>query len=439
MNPRYERWRWITFGVTWLVYASFYFTRQAFSVAKTAMGPDDPSSPLTRQQMGDVDTAFQVTYMVGQFLFGPLGDRFGPRKILLGGALLSVAAAVASGYSTTFLAIALFAVAQGIAQSTGWSNCNKTMSSWFSLRERGRVIGWWCTCYTVGPAVSLPFCGMMMDHFGSTVAGSGGESVSTPFWPAAFWGGAAVVAAVGAIAFVMLRNRPEDVGLPPIEEYHGEPPSLIEGETPTDVAPERSGSLIAEVLASPTIWMLATSYFFVKLARYVFLLWGPMFVKESLGSDASTSAFTAAAMPIGGVFGVIGIGYVSDRVFQSRRAPAAVLSLLATAAIMMIGLTRLESTWGMAAFFFSVGVFLFGPDSVISATASIDFGTKRGSGTATGIVNGIGSIGSILGGWRPGMMTSGSDWTPLFQVLLIGLIVSAFLLAPLWRTKPPTA
>jgi len=144
-------------------------------------------------------------------------------------------------------------------------------------------------------------------------------------------------------------------------------------------------------------------------------------------------------MPIGGIFGVIGIGYVSDKLFQSRRAPAAVLSLLATAAIMFVGLTRLESAWAMGAFFFCIGLFLFGPDSVISATASIDFGTKRGAGTATGVVNGIGSLGSILGGLLPQMITTENDWAPMFRVLLIGLVVSACLLAPLWRTKPPTA
>ena len=76
---------------------------------------------------------------------------------------------------------------------------------------------------------------------------------------------------------------------------------------------------------------------------------------------------------------------------------------------------------------------------MISATAAIDFGTKRGAGTAAGFVNGIGSIGGILGGYLPGIMTTGVDWTPMFFVMLVGLVVSAIVLVPLWRTKPPTA
>ena len=78
MNPRYERWRWQTFGITWLVYASYYLTRKSFGVAKVAFA-SDPSVLLSRQQLGLVDSTFLATYAFGQFLFGPLVDRFGPR------------------------------------------------------------------------------------------------------------------------------------------------------------------------------------------------------------------------------------------------------------------------------------------------------------------------------------------------------------------------
>ena len=439
MNPRYERWRWITFGVTWLIYATFYFTRQAFGVAKVALS-DDSRVSLTRKELGYIDSTYLTTYMVGQFVFGPLGDRFGPRKILLLGMTLSVVAAVATGFSTTFWAFAAFSLLQGIAQASGWSNVNKTMSSWFSLRERGRVIGWWCTHYTVGAAVALPFAGWMMEVLGRAGTDEAGQPRIIPYWPAAFWGTAAVLGLVAMVSWLLLRSRPEDIGLPPIEEYHGEPKSLLEEELEEGkVVPEGSWKLVGEVLASPTIWMLASSYFSIKLARYTFIFWGTMFVDDALKSDPFTSSLIAAAMPVGGMVGVVGCGYVSDRLFQSRRAPAAVLSLVVSAAVMCLGLVNITDPYLMAGFLFLVGVFLFGPDSVISATASMDFGTKRGAGTATGVVNGIGSIGGILGGYLPGKLTTGGDWTALFAVLMIGLAVSACCLAPLWRTKPPTA
>ena len=39
---------------------------------------------------------------------------------------------------------------------------------------------------------------------------------------------------------------------------------------------------------------------------------------------------------------------------------------------------------------------------VISGAAAIDFGTSEAAGTATGFVNGCGSVGAILGGLLPG-------------------------------------
>ena len=49
LNPRYERWRWQTFGITWLIYASFYLTRQSFS-RRQGGDPDAPRSFADAQQ-----------------------------------------------------------------------------------------------------------------------------------------------------------------------------------------------------------------------------------------------------------------------------------------------------------------------------------------------------------------------------------------------------
>ncbi len=459
MNPRYERWRWQTFGITWLIYASFYLTRQSFSVAKVAL-PYDLGVSLSRSNLGDIDSIFLTVYMLGQFLFGPLGDRFGPRRILLFGMGLSVASAVGFGLSSTFAMFVLFAVLQGIAQSTGWSNTTKTMSAWFSINERGRVIGWWCTHYTVGAAVALPFAGWLMDYYArapftsfalppSLLAGPVLAYIPTavwgpmlflgadaPFWRAAFWGPAGAVAGVALLAWLLLRNRPEDVGLQPIEEYHGDSKPLTTEDEAIVKTPEGSWQLIAAVLATPRIWTLALAYFSVKLVRYSFMFWGPKYVAETLNSGPLASSVVAMAMPVGGLVGVIAAGYISDKLFQARRAPVAVLSLLACAVLMLAGIIQVHNPWIMATFFFLVGAFLFGPDSIISATASIDFGTKRGAGTAVGFVNGIGSIGGVLGGWLPGRITTGANWTPLFEVMLIGLVLSSIVLLPLWRVKP---
>jgi OPA family glycerol-3-phosphate transporter-like MFS transporter len=437
LNPRYERWRWQTFGITWLIYASFYLTRQSFNAAKVVLA-EGPLS-FAREQLGRIDATYLAVYSLGQFVCGPLADRFGPRKILLCGMALSVVAAFCSGCSTVLVAFLVFAALQGAAQSTGWSATSKAMSSWFSLRERGRVLGWWCTHYTAGAAVATPFAAWLIGNWGRLVPpGIPGHGVAT-FWPAAFWGPAIVLSAVMVLAWLLLVNDPQDVGLPPIEEYHGEAQSLIRAEDATQPPPSGSRELIMEVLTTPSVWLLAMAYFPVKLSRYSLYLWGPMFVKESLGTDVLTSTITSAWMPIGGMVGIIASGYISDNLFQARRAPVIVMSLLATAGVMLIGLWHVDNLWVMRGYFFLIGVFLYGPDSMISSTAAVDFGTKRGAGSATGFVNGVGSIGAILGGYLPGIMTDAKTWTPFLAISMTGIVLSAIILVPLWRVKPPTS
>ena len=436
-DPRYERWRWGIFALTWLVYAGYYLTRQSFAVAKVAFA-DDPNITMTREDYGIVDSSYLIAYAVGQFLWGSLGDRLGPKRILVAGMLLGIFASICSGFSTGLIAFAVFAVVQGMGQATGWPNVVKTMSSWFSLRERGRVVGVWCTHYAVGAVAALILAGYMMNLFGAPRPPGEEGSAIVPYWPAGFWGPAAVLGVILALVVVFLRNRPQDVGLPTIEEYRGEVESVLRaGDRPEDEI-EGSWEVFAKVLRVPGVWYLAFSYFGIKLTRYALYFWGPKYISESLGSGAFGSGVMAAWLPFGGALGVIVSGCLSDKAFQSRRMPVTVLALVLTAALMMMGLRPIANRTFMCVFFFFIGFFLFGPDSIISATAAMDFGTKKAAATAAGIVNGVGSVGAILGGWLPGKITREDNWAPVFWVFVVGLLISAAILAPMWNTKPPT-
>ncbi len=67
-DPVYERWRWRIFGITWLAYAGFYFTRKGFSVAKLEpLWAPDGSELFFRNgsQIMVVDVALGDTFSLG--------------------------------------------------------------------------------------------------------------------------------------------------------------------------------------------------------------------------------------------------------------------------------------------------------------------------------------------------------------------------------------
>lgn len=122
------RWRMQIFAITWLAYAAFYFTRKAFSVAKLGIA-EDPTFMLDKMAMANLDAIYLAAYALGQFTWGMLADRFGPRVVVLGGLLISAAAALVMGSYATLPIFATCMLIQGLAQSTGWSGLCKNLGS----------------------------------------------------------------------------------------------------------------------------------------------------------------------------------------------------------------------------------------------------------------------------------------------------------------------
>lgn len=384
-DKQYEFWRRRIFGITWLAYAGFYLTRASFSVAKIGIAKD-PNISMTSEQMGLIDGVYLAAYAVGQFVWGALGDRVGTRRIVLLGLLGSITAGFAMGVSSIVLAFGVFALFQGLSQSTGWAPLAKNITNWFSLRERGVIMGWWATNYTIGGLVGGLFAGAMADFFG---------------WRYAFFLPALVLAVVLVLFFLLQKNRPQDLGLPAIEEYHREPGWDTKPDNKGNTGSEEgSWKSVLEVAKNPMVLLLGAVYFFLKPTRYAILLWGPLYVNETLGTGMTESAAVSVSFFLAGPFSVLAAGYASDKLFQSRRMPYSIISMLLLAVLLFFfnDLAAVQSKLVTAGLLFLVGFLIFGPDSLVSATAAVDFGTRKGASTASGLINGMGSIGAVAGG-----------------------------------------
>ncbi len=425
-DARYDRWRLIIFGITWLAYFGFYLTRKSWSVAKVGIAAD-PNVVISQGQMGLVDGLFGVAYAFGQFLWGSCADRFGPRIVVSSGMILSVVTAVAMGASSTLIAFGVLFFIQGLCQATGWAPLTKNVSYWFSRGERGRVYGFWSTNYAVGGFVATALAGTMAMVFSN--------------WRFAFFMPAAVLAVIWVLFGLIQKNQPGDVGLPAIEDYHGQAVDvLVRGEKPRQ-EPEGSWTIVREVFSSPVILLLGAVYFLLKPARYAILFWGPLMISQRLGTDIGESAIISATFELAGPLAVIFAGYASDKWFGARRMPVSVISLVCLAVLLLMfdPLTATSGKVGMAVLLFAVGFFLYGPDALISAVAAVDFGTKKGAGSAAGLINGMGSTGQILGLALPGYIAERFGWSVLFTSFGVFTLLAGLLLLPLWNALPASA
>jgi OPA family sugar phosphate sensor protein UhpC-like MFS transporter len=422
LQRRYRRWRWTVFSLTWLVYAGYYFTRKSFPVAKIGI-LEDPAMAIDKTAMGWIDGAYGIAYALGQLVWGIAGDRFGSRRIVFGGMLGSVAAALAMGLSTHVILFGVLFFFQGLFQSTGWPPLAKTMSHWFSQRERGLVFGFWCTNYVVGGMLASAFAG-----YAAYLTGS---------WRMAFFAPAAVLLLLALLFRVLHREKPQDLGLPPVE-LHQEGEGRSAAESAPAAAAITAWATIALVLRNPMIVRMGLVFFLLKPTRYAFLFWGPLIAYEKLGTNIGSSALIGAAFEAAGPIATIFAGYASDKWFQARRMPVIVPSLfaLALALFLFTDLTNLGGAWTMAAVFFVVGILLHGPESMLGGAAAVDFGGSEGAASAAGFINCLGSVGQIMGLALPGIISATYGWDALFTVFAIATLAGALLLVGKWNAVP---
>jgi sugar phosphate permease len=444
---RLRRWRIQIFAVTWLVYFALYFTRQAFSAAKVGILGDPSMTAMTEPVMGILDATYLTAYAVGQFVWGTLADRFGPRRVLLVGLAVSAVSAALMGVTTAIVGFAFLMVAQGLAQSSGWAPLCKNMSAFFAVSERGRIFGWWTTNYALGGLVAGPFAGW----WSYSVFHS---------WRASFISTAAVVAIVLVITAIAQRDTPKSAGVGDVDlddwvaKRNGQPPAdaraaaieLVDGPDESVLADEPGGSGLLRGIRDSfmvaardkMVLRLGFAYFLLKPSRYAILLWGPIIVLKRAPQLSDLQAIIVpVAFGVGGIVGPILVGWASDRLFQSRRIPATVIStfILAIAAAAFIPLTSTGNVLMITIILGIIGLSMYAADSVISGSAAVDSGTKEHAGAAVGFINGLGAIGAVLGGLVPGFI--GPE--VLFYSFAALAFLTGLLLIPVWRVRAATA
>ncbi|MET9518201.1 MFS transporter [Streptomyces sp. NPDC002994] len=416
-SARAARWRRQIFAITWLAYAGFYFARQAFSVAKLGI-LEDPAvnTVLTERALGVIDAVYLAAYAAGQFLWGMWADRFGPRVVVIGGMIGAVVAACVMGVSSALLVFGGAMVLQGLSQSAGWAPLCKNMGNFFTVKERGRVLGLWSTNYAFGGLAAPPFLGW--------IAYAVFDS-----WRVAFLAGAASLAVVLVLFLLFQRDSPKDAGL---DEHTDDAPASTEAPAVTGLA------LYRDTLRDRMVLTLGLAYFLLKPARYAILLWGPVIVSRRLPEiDKVGATLIPVAFGVAGVLAPVLVGWLSDRVFQSRRVPACVIALgvLTGALALFMPLTAAGSAQVMIAVLAVIGLSVYAADAMISCVAAVDFGSAKGAGTAAGLVNGCGSVGAILGGLLPGFLSGEA----LFTGFAGAALLAGLLMLPHWNRLPRTA
>jgi OPA family glycerol-3-phosphate transporter-like MFS transporter len=416
--PRLFLWQARIFSLLWLAYASYYLCRLNFSAAQPAILKEFPE--WTDAKIGLIPSVYAAVYAVGQFVNGQLSVRLGARRMMTVAMVCAGAANIAFSQVSSYPLMLVLWGLNGWSQSAGWSLAVGTMASWTPKGRRGFVIGLLSTCYMLGNVFAWLLAGALSSRYG---------------WRTVFAVPGLVLLPMAALFAALVRNRPEDVGLPSVVE----PPSGATAASTVSFDSLTAAQVLRLTLSNRVLWVLAIAFFCSNAVRYAFMNWSIQYIARFHGEPLGNSTFKAVALPLFGAVAAVGAGWASDTFFAGRRAPLSAIMLFGLS-LLCIGFSmvpRGHVTLAMVLLGVA-GFLLYGPDMLLSGAATVDFSHPRAAAAATGLTMSAGALGAVFSGAGVGWVLDQAhgEWAIAFYVLAALSLIPAIMMASLWNAKP---
>ena len=340
---------------------------------------------LTKIQMGYAFTAFGWAYALFEIPGGWLGDRIGPRQVLMRVVTMWSIFTVATGWAWNLSSLVVCRFLFGVGEAGCFPNITKAFTCWFPFAERVRAQGILWLSARWGGAFTPLVVGWMLAGGGAGKPGLGLHYK----WVFLMFGLLGVAWAV--LFFRWFRNHPQD---------H---PSVNPAELAHIGATVQIGSHAMpwrKLLASRTVWMLWMQYFFMSYAWYFYITWFPTYLKEQFTTLTEMQRALFACVPLffGGL-GSILAGLLSVRLDRAFGSIARTRRLLGVGGMGCAGVMLVISMQFSQPFYsvLAVGLASMCSDLAMPGAwgACMDVGGRH-TGALSGSMNMVGNAGGAV-------------------------------------------
>jgi MFS transporter, OPA family, glycerol-3-phosphate transporter len=415
IDQSYKKLRWQVFLGIFIGYAGYYLVRKNFALAMPYLIDEQGYS---KGQLGLALSAVSIAYGLSKFLMGSVSDRSNPQYFLPAGLLISATVMFIFGFadwatqSVSVIFVLLFI--NGWAQGMGWPACGRTMVHWFSGNERGRVVSVWNVAHNVGGGIIGPLSILGMALFND--------------WHSAFYVPAFFASLIAFAVLFLVKDTPQSCGLPAIEHFRS--------DFPKDYCDKHEQELTAKqiflqyVLNNRLLWYIAAANAFVYLIRFGVLDWAPTYLHEVKDFSFDKSSWAYFFYEWAGIPGTLLCGWISDRLFKGRRAPAAILYMvLVLFSVIVYWLNPAGNSMIDIAALMAIGFLIYGPVMLIGLYA-LELVPKKAAGTAAGLTGLFGYLGgAVVANIVLGYTVDSFGWDGGFVLLTSGCVGAIILLA----------
>lgn len=359
--------------------------------------------------MGTLDFLFLLSYAVGLYISGWLGDRLDPRNVLCGGMLMSAATTFVFGVPSEWGKFynrywyACIWMANGILQGPGWPAGVALVVGRFRYAH-GLVLGLWSTSAAVGNII------------GSLIA-----SAVIPYgYEYVFLTVSVLLAGTAVVSFC---------GIPPTE---GNPHLTNSQEEQT----EESNIPLQRVLLIPGVILYGLAYACLKLVNYSFFFWLPYYLHNKFNWDASVASALSAWYDVGGLLGGILAGGLSDLPCISRHWVNTIFLLACVPCLFGYRATPGDPMILNSCVMGLTGFVIAGPSNLLSAVMGADLSRmphlrgKRILSTVTGFIDGTGSLGAAFGQLIVPSLQSRYGWSSVFYLFVACALLTLLFVIP---------
>jgi len=412
-SQRPTRARYVVVLFALLLAVLAYVDRVCLSMAAPSVRRD---LGLDQVQMGYVFATFALAYALFASPSGWLGDRFGPKRVLVFAVVWWSICLAATGLTWNLASLIVVQLLFGAGEAGCFPNLTKAITIWLPKHERVRAQGLMWTFARLGGAFTPPLMLFLINLLG---------------WRRAF-GAFALLGGVWAIFFIIYyKPTPREH-----KKVNAAELALI-GDTSSVAGGQKIKVPWSKLLGSRTVWLIWAQWYLVSYPFYFFLTWWPTYLMEGRGLQPGEAARWAIFPLLFAAAGSFSVGMFTAPLarwigsYRNARRLIGGVSMLA-ASLLVIAHMKTEAIlpavllMGCVAFFTDLTV-------PTAWSTCMDVGGKF-TGTLSGSMNMFGNFGSLTAPIAMGYMVRATgNWD-----YAIYSMVAAYLLAAVcWPLMDP--
>lgn len=371
--------RYVVFTLLAVAYLLVYFHRTSPAVVSVELQRDLNTDATL---LGLLGGAYFWPYALMQLPSGLLTDSWGPRRTITAAFLLAGVAAIFFGMAETVTQAIAARVCVGIGLAMLFVPTLKILTSWFRVDEFSRMTG---LLMAIGGVGVLSAAGPLA--YLSTAMG----------WRGSFMIMGGLTALVAIAIWFLVRNTPQEFGLPPI----------VDADAAGAGSQEKIGLAagMKRVFSSGSVWPLSIWFFFTPGVFFSFGgLWGGHYLRQVHGLSQTEAGNVLNMLAVAMIVGSPILSIISDRVLKSRK------KMMMISAVGMMALTAWLAFLPQALNLPLLYVWCFLFSLCTSAIVVVGFTSAKElfpvaiAGTGVGLVNLFPFLGGAVLQWLAGVV-----------------------------------